>query len=174
MGDPSSPSPVEIDETLPDLVKEFLRKGYTLEQITLHAEGYWTHKGQRFENDRIVALFNRSVDRTEGGTWVIDVGMFVYPIEVEDCGFFVEHIQRADDAITLHLSDGRTQTLDPHTLSYEPEGRLYCEIRQGAFKARFKRAPYHALSDHFEQEGQTIFFAYAGAKIPLMHGAPAL
>ena len=28
--------PIEIDETLPETVKGFLRKGYTLENITLH------------------------------------------------------------------------------------------------------------------------------------------
>lgn len=157
---------IDVDETLPDVVKEFLRKGYTLEQITLHAEGFWTHKDQKFENERIIALFNRSVDRTDGGTWVIDVGMFVYPIVVEDCGFFIEHVQVQDDGITLSLSDGHTQTLDVQTLSYEPEGRLYCDIREGAFKARFKRTPYHALSDYFQQEGRRSSSATGSPRSP--------
>lgn len=165
---------IDVDETLPDVVKEFLRKGYTLEQITLHAAGYWTHRGQKFDNKRVIALFNRSVKRTSGGTWVLDVGMFVYPIEVEDCGFFVEHIQATTDAITLHLSDGTTQELDVQTLTYEPEGRLYCGIREGAFKARFKRAPYNALTDCFHQEEQTIFFCHGHSKVPLLENAPTL
>ena len=164
----------EIDETLPDVVKAFLRKGYTLEQITLHAEGYWTHKGQKFDNDRIVALFNRSVDRTPGGTWVLDVGMFVYPIEVEDCGFFVEQVRVEAEGVRVHLSDGRAESLAVETLRYEPEGKLYCDIRDGAFRARFKRTPYHALSDYFVQDGRTIYFEHGGHRIALLEDAPAL
>ena len=76
-----------IDETLPEVVKNFLRKGYTLENITLHETGQWTHEGLDFENPKVIDLFYRSVSRTEGGTWVLDIPPFTYPIEVEDAGF---------------------------------------------------------------------------------------
>mgnify|MGYP000542467247 CR=1 FL=1 len=68
----------EIDETLPELVQNFLKKGGKLESIRLHADGRWTHEGCDFENDRIVKLFSRSVGRTPGGTWVLEIGVPFY------------------------------------------------------------------------------------------------
>ena len=156
-----------IDETLPEIVQQFLRKGYQLEQITLHADGHWTHRGQPFENQKIIKLFNYSVARTEGGTWVIDVGQFVYPITVEDCGYFVERLHLADDGITLYLSDGTEERLKIDSLSYEDGGRLYCQIKSGAFKARFKRSPYHGLSEYMDVEGETIVFKYQDHTVAL-------
>lgn len=158
MTDTSNTTP--IDETLPEIVQEFLRKGYQLEQITLHADGHWTHKGQPFENPKIIKLFNYSVARTKGGTWVIDVGQFVYPITVEDCGYFVERLALHEDGITLYLSDGTEEPLDIASLTYKEGGRLYCQVKSNAFTARFKRAPYHGLSDYMDVDGDMIVFKY--------------
>ena len=66
--------PFEVDRTLPEVVQKFLVGGGKLESIRLHADGKWTHEGCDFENDRIVKLFSRSVNRTEGGTWVLEIG----------------------------------------------------------------------------------------------------
>lgn len=152
----------DIDETLPEVVKEFLRRGATLESIRLDATGRWTHEGLAFENDRIVQLFNRSVGRTPGGTWVLEVGPFTYPIEVEDCGFFVERVDLAASPPELTLSDGTRESLDARTLWYVPEGRLYCPVKGGAFRARWKKPAYYALAEHIEEEDGALVLRVAG------------
>lgn len=141
----------EIDETLPDAVKGFLRKGYKLHKIKLDARGKWTHEDLDFENARIIDAFNKGVGRTEGGSWVLNLGRFTYPIIVEDTGFFVERLTHEDDAIRLFLSDGTDELLDPGTVSYEAGGRLYCTIKEGEFRARFKRSAYYQMAEHFEE-----------------------
>ncbi len=141
-----------IDETLPEVVKNFLRKGAKLEEIRLHDDGRWTHEGLDFENPKIVELFNRSVDRTEGGTWVLVVEPFTYPIEVDDTGFFVERIEWGAP-VELHLSDGTSEPLQPQTLSYREGGRLYAVVKDGRFRARFKKGPYYALAEKIEEDG---------------------
>lgn len=146
-------SDIEIDETLPEVVKNFLRAGARLENIRLDSRGRWTHEGLDFENPRIIDLFNRSVDRTEGGTWVLVVGQFTYPIEVEDTGFFVERIDWTSAAgPLLVLSDHTQEPLDAGTLEYLPEGRLYCSVKGGEFRARFKRAAYYDLAERIDDE----------------------
>ena len=141
----------EIDETLPEVVKDFLRSGAKLQEIRLDSRGRWTHEGLDFENPRIIELFNRNVSRTEGGTWVLEIGRFTYPIEVEDTGFFVERVEWGATP-TLSLSDGTSETLDPTTLVYAGDGRLYTTVKDGEFRARFKRNAYYSVAEHIEEE----------------------
>jgi uncharacterized protein len=154
----------EIDETLPEVVKSYLRKGFELEEIRLDAAGKWTHEGLDFENPKIVGLFSRSVGRTEGGTWVLEVGHFTYPITVEDTGFFVERVDLRSSPALLRLSDETREELDPTTVTYEPQGRLYCEVKGGEFRARFKRPAYYALAEHFIDVNGAVFLELGGER----------
>jgi uncharacterized protein len=159
--------PDEIDPTLPETVRNFLARGAKLERIHLDDRGNWTHEGLDFDNPKIIALFNRSVGRTPGGTWILQVGTFTYPIEVEDTGFFVERLDWRTTPPTLLLSDESTEILDPATLRYAPGGRLYCTVKEGAFEARFKREPYHGLIDRLEEDQGMIYLAIGSERYPL-------
>jgi hypothetical protein len=158
---------IEIDKTLPETVKKFLRKGYTLEEIRLDANGKWTHEGLDFENPKIIGLFSRNVGRTEGGTWILEVGQFTYPITVEDTGFFVERIQLDQSPPRLKISDETAEPLAPSTLAYEPEGHLYCTIKGGDFRARFKKPAYYALAENFLEDDDTIYVELDGQRYEL-------
>lgn len=146
-----------IDPTLPEMVQSYLRSGAPLEEIRLDQRGRWTHEGLAFENQKVVDLFSRSVGRTEGGTWVLNIGKFTYPIVVEDTGFFVEQVFWESEPPKILLSDGNTEALQIDSLHYEPEGRLYCTIKDGAFRARFKRPAYHSIIDHLEDDQGEVF-----------------
>ena len=163
----SEPTPPEIDPTLPEVVQNFLRSGATLEEIRLDAHGHWTHEGQPFDNPRLIALFSRSVDRTEGGTWVLKIDPFTYPITVEDTGFFVRAVQWSTSPPTLHLSDGTTEALDLETIDYQSGGRLYCSIRDGRFRARFKRSAYHTIMTHLQERDGDIYLVVGDKEIHL-------
>jgi len=153
-----------IDETLPEVVKNFLRSGARLQTIRLDDRGNWTHEGLDFENPRIIDLFSRSVNRTPGGTWVLEVGRFTYPIQVDDTGFFVERLEWTDDLPTLVLSDHGREPLDPTTLQYAPQGRLYCRIRGGEFRARFKKAAYYDLAERIEEAPHGWYVTLGGER----------
>lgn len=155
----------EIDPTLPDVVKNFLRSGAELEEIRLDERGRWTHEGLDFENPRIIDLFSRSVGRTEGGTWVLEVGRFTYPITVEDCGFFVERVDFDEDPPLLELSDQTEDRLDPTTLEYEGDGKLYCRVKEGKFRARFAWEAYHAVADRLVERDGDVFLTWDGEEV---------
>jgi len=157
----------EIDETLPDVVKDFLRSGAELEEIRLDDRGRWTHEGLDFENQRIIDLFSRSVDRTEGGTWVLEVGRFTYPITVDDVGFFVERFDDSTDPPTIKLSDETREQLDIDSLEYEPGGRLYCHIKEGRFRARFKRDAYYDAAEYVIEDDGELLFDFNGSRTHL-------
>lgn len=161
----------EIDETLPDVVKDFLRSEAELEEIKLDERGKWTHEGLDFENPKIIRLFNRSVGRTEGGTWVLEVGRFTYPITVEDTGFFVERLDLGHSPPMMKLSDETVEQLEPETLEYREHGKLYCRVKDGAFRARFKKPAYYELIDYLEETEGNIVVNINGKQIVLVESS---
>lgn len=157
----------EIDETLPEVVKDFLRSGAKLQEIRLDDRGRWTHEGLDFENSRIITLFNHSVDRTPGGTWVLEIGRFTYPIEVDDTGFFVDRVELEAETPTLHLSDGSTEPFDPSSLVYSGDGRMYTTVKGGSFRARFKRNAYYTIADHIDEADGEWMLHLGGESYPI-------
>jgi hypothetical protein len=161
-------SAVMADETMPAVVREHLMRGGVLEDITLHAEGWWSHEGGRFEHERLTQAFFRGLEQTEGGTWLIRLGKFSYPVTVEDTGFFVVRTRRDGDAVVLELSDQSEEELDVQTLRYGPAGRLVARVKQGRHEARFMRAAYHGLlADASEDEAGRIWLDVAGQRVRL-------
>lgn len=157
----------EVDPTLPPFVQSLLRGGAQLEPIRLDRHGRWWHRGNLIEHERIAGLFSRSVGRTEGGTWVLVVGTFTYPIEVDDTPLFVrawrelppaaegEVWSSGADRVVVELADGTSLRLDPSALRCDDEG-LYVtglELGRGGssapVEARFLLAPYLSFVEAF-------------------------
>ncbi len=117
------------DETLPAPVRQFLAAGGQLEQIVLDEQGLWSHQGEPFQNPALIALFSRSLVRTPGGTWLVHIPPFSYPVEVRDTPYFVRSARCAGDAVVLHLSDDSEERLEPATLRYVEGRGLYCRVK---------------------------------------------
>jgi len=144
---------VLADDTVPAPVRAALEKGLTLEDIRLDAQGRWWHAGQIIEHPRIHELFSRSVDETEGGTHVLKIWRFTYPITVEDTPYFVTgvRVDASAPAVTLRLNDGSEEAL-PSELTLSGENRLVARVKEGRFEARFLRTAYHDLLQLAEEE----------------------
>ena len=162
---------IEVDPTLPEVVQRFLASGARLEEIRLDARGRWWHQGGRIENRRVVELFSRSVNRTTGGTWVLEVGRYTYPIVVEDTPFFVESFQSRGtgerETITLCLVGGELAELDPDSLRYDDGLGVSCAVRSGQFRARFLLDAYHALADRLVDCDEGYALVVAGRPVQL-------
>lgn len=151
MAEHDAPAPT-IDPTLPEPVRRFLQAGARLESILLDPEGRWLHEGEVIENPRLRALFHRSIGRTSGGTWVLSIGPFTYPIQVADTPYHVRSLriekdQAGGERVMLRLSDDTEEALDPATLRLgQQEGRLSCRVKGGEWEARLTRPAYLALA----------------------------
>jgi hypothetical protein len=152
--DPSFTAAVLADATLPEPVRKALLSGMPLERITLDAEGRWWHEGDPIDNPRIVELFNRSIERTTGGTYVLHIAPFTYPIEVKDTAYFVRRVDLMGDGARLLLSDGSEEPLDVASLRSVQGRGFYCTVKGGAFAARFSRPAYYALAEHIEESAE--------------------
>jgi hypothetical protein len=160
------------DETLPAPVRQFLAAGGQLEQIVLDEQGLWSHQGEPFQNPALIALFSRSLVRTPGGTWLVHIPPFSYPVEVRDTPYFVRSARGAGDEVFLHLSDDSEERLDPATLRYVEGRGLYCRVKAGRVNAderpgsaaRLLRPAYFALSSLISEEPGGFFFTLAGQR----------
>ncbi|MBN1946266.1 MAG: DUF1285 domain-containing protein [Bradymonadales bacterium] len=150
--DPDLLQQIQDDPDIPESIRLALRQGTALEPIRLDRHGRWWFQDEPLSHPRIVALFQRSIDRTPAGTFVLAVGRSVYPIAVEDTPLFVTRLSLDQPAgrITLHLSDGSEEPLDPASLQYDGGDRLVARIKEGRLEARFLRAAYHALMSQVE------------------------
>lgn len=140
---------VLADPTIPEPIRDALERGLPLAEIRLDRFGTWWHAGERVEHERVCRLFHRSIERTDGGTYVLSIWHFTYPIVVEDTPLFVRrvHIPSADgQELSLELSDGSTEYLDPGALALDGQ-RLTTTFKSRPFEARFLRDAYHSLLD---------------------------
>lgn len=162
------------DASLPQPIRAALRSGVTLERIELDAEGQWRHQGALFEHPFLIELFHRSIVRTSGGTYLVEIPPYAYPITVMDTPRYVRHIRIDPSAqpcqIRLYLSDGSEQPLCPSSLSYVPDRGLYCHVQTSKgerLAARFLRPAYYALSEHIIDDQDAYFLQISDGKWPI-------
>ncbi len=156
---------------IPDEIKKLLAQGEKIDEIRLDAEGNWYHNGQPFTNKRIIEFFNKSVNITEDGTYVIHYAQFTYPIIVEDAPVFVTGARFegfADfEKVLLTLSTGEEEELDNSTLHVRKGRELYCYVRNNTMLAKFKRSASFTLLDRLEESDDIFYLTIAGKKIIL-------
>jgi hypothetical protein len=161
LGDPDLPAPV----------RRALEGGATLERIELDAEGEWRHAGEPFTNPNLIALFHRSIvrtgTRTTGGTYLLSIPPFSYPILVADTPRFVRHARLGEDRVTLVLSDGSEEPLDASTLAYVKDRGLYCRVGTERWPARFLRPAYYALAEQIAEEGGAFYLDLPSGRAPV-------
>ena len=152
------------DPTIPETIRDALENGLSLEEICLDRFGSWWHGNERITHQRIIDLFGRSVDVTDGGTYVLRIQRFCYPISVQDTPFFVVRLDTLSrpNNLFVHLNDGSKERLRPETLRHDGQDRLVARIKDGRFEARFLRSPYHQLLDALEMDPDGRYFLRLG------------
>ena len=161
----------QIDPTLPEPVRRFLAAGATLESIALDKEGRFTHQGQPIVHPRLRHLFHRSIDRTPGGTWVLHIPPYTYPITVDDTPYHVRSLSLSPGGpILLRLSDETEEPLDPATLRYVQGSGFYCKVKKGAWEARFNSPAYYQLAEQVEDRAGSYVLSLGPQELPIRMG----
>lgn len=115
--------------------------------IRLDREGRFWHDGARFEHAALEAAMHGWIARhPDDGRYVLTNGWDWTYFEVEDVPYFVRASRVDGDVVTLALSDGTEEQLDPAGLRSGGQGALYARVKGGAFEARFDRHAQMALA----------------------------
>lgn len=162
----------DIPPEIPDYIRELMEAGTLIDEIVIDEEGNWQHNGAPFTNKKIIDFFNRSINVTADGTYVLHYSDFTYPIIVIDAPVFITGVRFEGfgvfEKILINLSTGLTEELDIHSLYYKSNNALYCTVCDGRFPAKFKRSPSFHILERLEERDGNYYLHIAGETLQLM------
>lgn len=138
--------------------------------IRFGRDGRWYSDDEEIVNDRIARLFSKSITRGDDGDWWLVVGDERAKIVVDDTPFVVVRVDGSPSAgFGIGLNDGSAEPLPASTLRVSADDVLYCDVKGGAFAARFLRAAQAELLSHaVEADGGFVLPLPGGAAAPLV------
>ncbi len=155
---------------IPEYIKKMMQSGEDLDEIRIDAEGGWLCNNIPFKNKNIISFFNKSIDITKDGIFVLNYSNFVYPIIVEDAPLFVTGIRyyksEIEEDLFIALTSGEVEKLDLETLHYK-NNALYCFVREGNIPAKFRRSPSYEILQHIKDNDDIYYLDICGRKIVL-------
>jgi len=152
-------------EPSPELIEKLRRSG-----IRIDREGELIHEGEPFRHQGLRRALFRWLDRLDDGRYVLrlDERRFAY-IDVEDTPLVVRALRLSDlgDAVSLQLSDGAEETLDPRTLTVDAQGILRCWVHGGRIEARLATSAAAVLADRITEtpQGPTLSLGAAPPQV---------
>ena len=156
---------------IPDYLKDLMEKGDLTDNITLDEEGVWHHNDVPITNDRIIDFFNKSINITENGEYVIHYKDYTYPITVLDVPIFITGIRYEGfgdfEKVYLNLSAGATEELNINSLIFKQNNALYCSVKGGKFSAKFKRSPSFHILERLDEKNNQYYLNICGKSIIL-------
>jgi uncharacterized protein len=147
----------------PELIERLRRSG-----IRIDREGQFIHEGEPVRHQGLREALFRWLDRLDDGRYVLrlDERRFAY-IDVDDTPLVVRALRLAPDgAVSLQLSDGAEEPLDPTTLTVDAEGVLRCWVRGGRIEARLATSAAAVLAERITETSRGPALLWPGHSQP--------
>src|SRR3954467_8272178 len=115
----------------PELIEKLRRSGIR------DREGELIHEGAPVLHLGLRSALFRWLDRLPDGRYILrlDERRFAY-LDVDDTPLVVRALRVDAGTVSLQLSDGAEEVLDPTTLTVDGQGILRCWVRGGRLEAR--------------------------------------
>ena len=120
-------------------------------------DGTWLHEGREVTHPGVLANLFANLARDEEGHF-LRVGARRIPVQVDETPFVIIRMEipqiQGDrvEPMTLVLSDGSRERLDPRSLSIGPGNVPYCRVKGGAFEARISLQAWLQLAERLEED----------------------
>jgi hypothetical protein len=137
--------------------------------LKLSRTGEWWHEGRPFENQRLAALFHRSIVFDESlGSFVIRIGTQQAIFDLEDTALFVDAIEATETYTRVVLNDGRSFLLSAIPIFLGSEDQIYVLVPRignralpnadapDAVRARLSRGAHQVLLQHLQDDGTLL------------------
>jgi len=142
--------------------------------IFIDQEGRLWHQGAEMIHAGINSLLLEHLSLDERGRYVIDYRGQRCQVEVEDTAIVVGRVSLSADgeSLTLSLSDGTREALDPKLLWVAEDNAVYTRVREGRLPSRFLRQAYYQLAEHIQESENGFALSLGGRLYPLRPGRP--
>jgi hypothetical protein len=148
----------------PELLEKLRRSG-----IRVDRQGELIHEGEPIRHEGLRRALFRWLDRLDDGRYILrlDQDRFAY-LDVEDTPLVVRALRVDGDRVSLQLSDGSEEPLDPLTLTVDGQGILRCWVRARRIEARLATSAAAVLAERITETPQGPALALgAGPRQPL-------
>ena len=142
----------------PEQIEQLRRSG-----IRIDREGELIHEGEAIRHGGLRSAIFRWLDRMResdgyrgGDTRYVlrlDERRFAY-VDVDDTPLVVRALRIDGGDVSLQLSDGAQETLEPRTLTVDAQGILRCWVRGGRLEARLATSAAAALAERITDSPQ--------------------
>lgn len=129
------------------------------------ALGRWFDGETEVTHVLLTQAFDAWIDRAEDGRYCLKNDVNWAYVSIEGPPVFVRSLTIRDATVTMHLSDGREEALDPSTLREARDGALYCQVREGRLPARFDSHAAIQLSPLVLEDESGTYLALGSARI---------
>ncbi len=135
--------------------------------------GRWYHDGQPVAHEGVQKCFDAWIERHENGRYVLRNSVNWAFVVIDGAPIIVKRVRVAPDGLWLGLSDGREELLQAPTLRQDPEGILYCQVRQGRLTAQFSRQAVFDLEPFVDEDDEGITVAVGQDRVrPVVTESP--
>jgi hypothetical protein len=124
----------------------------------IDAEGHLWHEGAELDDPDLLKFFMEKMEKREDGSFHLLCQGEECSLRAEDVPYVVQNIEMRPHQIDLIFPGEYREALDPTTLRVGEDNVLYCDIRQGKFKARFNRKSYMELARQVRFDGASNSF----------------
>ncbi len=120
--------------------------------IRIDRQGQFIHEGEPVRHEGLRQALFRWLDRLPDGRHILRLDERRYAfLDVDDTPLVVPALRFASaGTVTLALSDGGSETLDPATLTVDEAGVMRCQVRGGRLEARLSTSAAATLADQIQ------------------------
>jgi hypothetical protein len=135
--------------------------------IRIDPQGQFIHEGEPVLHQGLRQALFRWLDRLPepDGRYVLRLDEKRYAfLDVDDTPLVVQALRFTADGqgVTLALSDGAAEELDPRTLTIDPAGVLRCWVRGGRLEARLANSAAATLAEKIQDTPGGPTFSLGG------------
>ncbi len=144
---------------------QFLQGRTRETEIRRDARGRWFNGTDRITHPNLIRSFDGWIDRAEDGRFCLSNAINWAYVDIEGPPYFVKDVEASDEGVTLHLSGGHVEPLEPSSLRQGPEGALWCAVREGRCPARFDNHALSKMSDWVREDDEGVFVLVGSEKV---------
>lgn len=122
----------------------------------------WWKGEERIDHPNLARSFDGWIDRAEDGRFCLSNDINWAYVALEGPAYFVDSVAVHEGGVTLRLSGDREEELVPGTLRQDPQGALWCDVREGRCPARFENHASSALAGLLDEDEQGVLLRLGG------------
>jgi hypothetical protein len=107
--------------------------------LAIDGDGIWTYNGAPLIHPKGLALFKDHLRRSADGSYYVQFGPLIGPVEVADFPYVARFVGATDEGLLVVWNLPPGEVVRPERLFHAPDGTLAIWVKDGTMPAKFDR-----------------------------------